>query len=400
MLWVDRFRFRCRPTPTSRPLSSAYVALAKVVLRSGSKRKRAQVAATAAADGADASAAQAWTQRRLLLPSLAPGRTVPADLNNLPESIKKKLYIVHCSGIPEYVETETSEGNKLRVKVTHLKRPQTEETVALAVSKYAEGYSRASLLFRMFCDVWYFRNLSPARVSRLFSACTEETRQPGDVVVKSGEQRRLVRSLGRGQFFGESALGCDHQAKRTATVVARTGVTLLSLPSAMFRESQKQAELAYVHATPVEVDLERVRKYRQFVCSSLCRSYLFSSLYGEQLEAIAASIDDGAFAMALNMRKAHFLPSKRAFLSFLKCGGYVLQASDIELMWSDLTRKLARSGRKINRDYYHAKMISYLRRKAPEAVRRTLEEMEDNGVTPNSYTYYLLILVDDVDGFF
>jgi hypothetical protein len=50
-------------------------------------------------------------------------------LNNLPESIKKKLYIVHCSGIPEYVETETSEGNKLRVKVTHLKRPQTEETV-------------------------------------------------------------------------------------------------------------------------------------------------------------------------------------------------------------------------------------------------------------------------------
>jgi hypothetical protein len=57
--------------------------------------------------------------------------------------------------------------------------------VALAVSKYAEGYSRASLLFRMFCDVWYFRNLSPARVSRLFSACTEETRQPGDVVVKS-----------------------------------------------------------------------------------------------------------------------------------------------------------------------------------------------------------------------
>jgi hypothetical protein len=59
-----------------------------------------------------------------------------------------------------------------------------------------------------------------------------------------------------------------------------------------FRESQKQAELAYVHATSVEVDLERVRKYRQFVCSSLCRSYLFSSLYGEQLEAIAASIDD------------------------------------------------------------------------------------------------------------
>jgi CRP-like cAMP-binding protein len=239
--------------------------------------------------------------------------TAISDLNNLPESIKKKMYIVHCSGIPDYVETETSEGNKLRVKVTHLKRPQTEETVALAVSRYAEGYSRASLLFKMFCDVWYFRNLSPSRVSRLFTACIEETRQPGDVIVREGEitsrfylivagvldvyqeegeQRRLVRSLGRGQFFGESALGGDSQAKRTATVVARTGITLLALPSSTFRESQEEAELAYVHATSVEVDLERVRKYRQFVCRSLCRSYLFSSLYGEQLEAIAASIED------------------------------------------------------------------------------------------------------------
>jgi hypothetical protein len=53
----------------------------------------------------------------------------------LPESIKKKMYIVHCSGIPDYVETETSEGNKLRVKVTHLKRPQTEETVGRVVDR-------------------------------------------------------------------------------------------------------------------------------------------------------------------------------------------------------------------------------------------------------------------------
>jgi pentatricopeptide repeat protein len=82
-LWVDRFRFRCRPTPTSRPRSSAYVALAKVVLRSSSKRKRAQVAA-ADLDGADAAAAQAWAQRRLVLPSLAPGRTVPAGRTHTP----------------------------------------------------------------------------------------------------------------------------------------------------------------------------------------------------------------------------------------------------------------------------------------------------------------------------
>ncbi len=69
-----------------------------------------------------------------------------------------------------------------------------------------------------------------------------------------GEQRRLVRSLGRGQFFGESALGCDHQAKRTATVVARTGVTLLSLPSAMY----------------VAVGAREVGRVRWGVCGEAC----------------------------------------------------------------------------------------------------------------------------------
>jgi hypothetical protein len=67
--------------------------------------------------------------------------------------------------------------------------------VALAVSRYAEGYSRASLLFKMFCDVWYFRNLSPSRVSRLFTACIEETRQPGDVIVRYRYLLSLARSL-------------------------------------------------------------------------------------------------------------------------------------------------------------------------------------------------------------
>lgn len=50
-------------------------------------------------------------------------------------------------------------------------------------------------------------------------------------------------------------------------------------------------------------------------------------------------------------------------------------------MWSDLTSKLARSGRKINRDYYHAKMIAYLRRKDPEYIV----------IPPFIYIYLLLI---------
>jgi hypothetical protein len=47
------------------------------------------------------------------------------------------------------------------------------------------------------------------------------------------------------------------------------------------------------------------------------------------------------------------------------------QEPDVELMWSDLTRKLAQSGRKINRDYYHAKMIAHLRRKDAEYAALT-----------------------------
>lgn len=90
-----------------------------------------------------------------------PIHTDIADLNNLPESTKKKLLVVHCSGIPETVERKLSPTSeeKTVVKVTHLKIPKTglENTVVLPMSKFFYGYSKATRLFSLFCNTWYFR---------------------------------------------------------------------------------------------------------------------------------------------------------------------------------------------------------------------------------------------------
>jgi hypothetical protein len=90
-----------------------------------------------------------------------PIHTDIADLNDLPEATKKKLFVVHCSGIPDTVERKvpsTPEG-KVTVKVTHLKIPKTgiENTIVVPVDKFFDGYSKATRLFSSFCDVWYFR---------------------------------------------------------------------------------------------------------------------------------------------------------------------------------------------------------------------------------------------------
>lgn len=49
--------------------------------------------------------------------------------------------------------------------------------------------------------------------------------------LQKGDQVQLLRSLGRGQYFGEAALSGE-SIKRSASVVARTSVTLLALDGA------------------------------------------------------------------------------------------------------------------------------------------------------------------------
>ncbi len=51
------------------------------------------------------------------------------DLNSLPSTIKKKMYVVHCHGLPAVCEMSMNDGKKIQVPVTDLKIPKTEETV-------------------------------------------------------------------------------------------------------------------------------------------------------------------------------------------------------------------------------------------------------------------------------
>jgi len=55
----------------------------------------------------------------------------------------------------------------------------------------------------------------------------------------------------------------------------------------------------------------------------------------------------------------------------------------------------------IGRDYYHAKMIGYLRQKNMTALRRViLAEMKECGIKPNNWTYKIMMLSEDHDSLF
>ncbi|KAL6066497.1 cAMP/cGMP-dependent 3',5'-cyclic-AMP/GMP phosphodiesterase [Balamuthia mandrillaris] len=244
-----------------------------------------------------------------------PIHTSISDLNDLPTATKKKMWVVHCSGIPESVGREVSKDKCVNVKVTHLKIPKcgTENTVILPISKYHRGYAKATRLFKMFCDIWYFRNISPNRMSRMFSACTQEAIKAGEVIVKAGEesdtfflieqgkvnvyneygspQQKMILSLGRGDTFGETALMIA-DGNRTATVRAATDCKLLTLAAKEFRDIMADTEVAYKQPVPIDLDLSRIHKYRPFLRNCLSKSFLFSKLKPDQLESIAAIIDD------------------------------------------------------------------------------------------------------------
>ena len=63
----------------------------------------------------------------------------------------------------------------MTIRVTDLKIPKTgvTNTISLDVGAFSEGYAYASRLFRYFCSVFYFRNLTPPLLYDMFSRCEE-----------------------------------------------------------------------------------------------------------------------------------------------------------------------------------------------------------------------------------
>ncbi len=253
-----------------------------------------------------------------------PIHTDLSDLNNLPASTKRKLLVVHTASIPATLERQLDDGTKLQVPVHDLRIPKTgvQHTVVLPVGAFLEGFSKAARLFRMFCNVFYFRTLPPAKLHELFAVCEEVVFMPGDVIIRAGQEadtfylidcgqvevwgehqspaphtphsarvedatlspsaaapaaaaRELLVSLVRGESFGEAALALSAGRRaRVADVVAKTHCTLLALRSHHLRDILGDVALAHL---PLESELQKVQKYRPFM-RGMCPGVLLSNI--------------------------------------------------------------------------------------------------------------------------
>jgi hypothetical protein len=88
------------------------------------------------------------------------------------------------------VEKQLPDGTKLTVPVTDLRIPKVglEHTISIDVGQKVEGFSTAVNRFKLLSEVFLFRKLSPSVVFELFMQCEEETVEPGDVIIHSGEE--------------------------------------------------------------------------------------------------------------------------------------------------------------------------------------------------------------------
>ena len=86
--------------------------------------------------------------------------------------------------------------------VTDLRIPKVglEHTISIDVGQKVEGFSMAVNRYKLLSEVFLFRKLSPSVVFELFMQCEEETVEPGDVIIHSGEESgihidRVLRSI-------------------------------------------------------------------------------------------------------------------------------------------------------------------------------------------------------------
>ncbi|EGG20846.1 cAMP/cGMP-stimulated cAMP/cGMP phosphodiesterase [Cavenderia fasciculata] len=109
-------------------------------------------------------------------------------LNNLTESIKSRLLVVHTSRIPDRIEKVVN-GQQVSIKVEGLRIPNVglENTIAIPVGDYYEGYSRAVSRFKLMSNSFYFRHVPPSMLFKIFNAMSEVNVPAATTVIQAGE---------------------------------------------------------------------------------------------------------------------------------------------------------------------------------------------------------------------
>lgn len=125
-----------------------------------------------------------------------------AILNQLPSNIKKKMFIVHCNGIPEYCEVEEEieeQGNekkilikkiKKKIPVTHLRIPKSgiENTIVFPVSERIQEYSTVLNRFHLLCSNNYLSELPPILIYQIISQIEVRVVKKDTIICQQGEK--------------------------------------------------------------------------------------------------------------------------------------------------------------------------------------------------------------------
>ncbi|PRP78065.1 hypothetical protein PROFUN_14039 [Planoprotostelium fungivorum] len=239
-----------------------------------------------------------------------PIHTSIATLNELPRSIKKKMVVVHCAQIPPTVEKELMNGKKVTVPVTDLRIPECglDQSIRLPVPPFEEGYCLASRRFKLISEVFLFRKVSPPTLYSLYTdfrlvivpaghvIITAKTRsdsffiiERGTVTVSDEETGETTATLRGGDAFGENALRMARLIPRAANVIAKTETHLLTMTAETFRNIIQRDEL---QESRIDYDIEKITRNREFVRSVLSETYLFKDVNTEQINAIAAMLEE------------------------------------------------------------------------------------------------------------
>eukprot|EP01133_Synstelium_polycarpum_P002564 gene2564-2940_t len=271
-----------------------------------------------------------------------PIHTSAAALNDLPESIKRKLLVVHTARIPETVTR--SDGTVVVVDGLRIPPVGLAATIVVPVGDHAEGYSLAVRRFQLLCNSFYFRHMSPAVLYRTLHAMEEQYIEAGTTIIEAGarcDRCYVIESgaadvllpssttapvidrhtyfdsptlssiggkirdtpavtsgspvlIGRffaGETFGENALWKE-QARRSATVVARTDMTLLSISHDAFAKLQEQHQQDESFGS-LTIDLEKIALYAPFMFNVLSKTFPFSELKlcKEAIDHFSATVD-------------------------------------------------------------------------------------------------------------
>lgn len=162
---------------------------------------------------------------------IPPLHTPVQVLTDLPEDVKKRLYLVHVAGasIPSTANLKVARGglqNTIRIRTA------------------TSPHTRAIEMLNTLCNIEIFRDFPMERASEFLAISKVETFKRGEVIIRKGEEGMMFYILlsgqaavltdegeeltyGPGDYFGETALVLE--IPRTTDVVAKTELKAVAM---------------------------------------------------------------------------------------------------------------------------------------------------------------------------